>query len=72
MEILHGGCIGCSMQDTKGIGYCIDCQYFECNWDLPDLNDWHAKDKRRNIARNIAKALRRDFWKRVYHLFFYA
>lgn len=72
MEIFHGGCIGCTMQDTKGIEYCLDCQNFSCNWDLPDLNDMRIAEKeRKNKIRDIVKSLKRDFWKRVWHLFFY-
>ena len=72
METFHGGCIGCSMQDTKGIEYCIDCQYLECNWELPDLNDRRiAERKRKEKIQNIVKSLSRNFWRRIWHLFFY-
>jgi len=72
MEIFHGGCIGCSMQDTKGIEYCLDCQCFSCNWELPNLNDRYiAREKRKQKIQGIVKSLKRNFWKRAHHLFFY-
>jgi len=45
MTVFHGGCIGCSMQKTKGLEYCTGCQYFECNWGFPDLNDEHKRQR---------------------------
>lgn len=36
IKIFHGGCIGCTRQHYKGIGYCNKCQYRGANWDLPD------------------------------------
>ena len=37
--IFHGGCLGCSMQDEKGIGYCTGCQFFKPDWNKPDLSN---------------------------------
>lgn len=54
--IFHGGCHGCSMQDKHGIAYCTGCKYFECNWNLPDLNDHHARrEAKMNSIRLRAK-----------------
>jgi NAD-dependent DNA ligase len=38
MYIFHGGCLGCKMQKKRGVRYCVNCKYFDANWDLPDLN----------------------------------
>ncbi len=64
MEKFHGGCIDCTMQDSKGLGYCVGCCYFDANWNLPNLNDSaqkelsrieKVKEKAREIARNEGK-----------------
>jgi hypothetical protein len=39
MIIFHGGCIGCTRQQTKPIEYCMDCQYFAADWTLPSLSN---------------------------------
>lgn len=58
MEIFHGGCHGCTMQQKKGLGYCVQCQYFDANWDLPDLNNEHAREKTAiDIIKDKARAL---------------
>ena len=36
---LHGGCYGCTQQDIHGVGFCIGCQYFDADWNLPNLNN---------------------------------
>ena len=57
MQIFHGGCHDCTMQTKKGLGYCVGCKFFECNWNLPDLNDVHLKEEERLIEiRMLAKA----------------
>jgi hypothetical protein len=61
MERFHGGCHDCTMQDKNGLGYCVECMYFEANWDLPDLNDRHKAEKERKStikdkARSLAKS----------------
>jgi hypothetical protein len=38
MVRFHGGCSGCTNQEDKGIEYCCNCQYFEADWNKPDLN----------------------------------
>ncbi|HEY3525280.1 MAG TPA: hypothetical protein VGK47_03715 [Nitrososphaeraceae archaeon] len=45
--LFHGGCFGCTMQDSNGIEYCTGCKYFQCDWDLPDLNDGHKREEER-------------------------
>lgn len=39
--LFHGGCHGCSRQsnESEGIEFCIRCQYFDANWNLPNLNN---------------------------------
>ncbi len=37
--LFHGGCHGCTQQESKGIDFCIGCQYFDADWNLPDLNN---------------------------------
>jgi len=57
-HIFHGGCLKCTMQQKKGLGYCIGCQYFEANWSLPDLNDEHQREnEHEGSIRNIARAM---------------
>ena len=34
----HGGCLGCKSQELYGKKRCTGCQYFEANWNLPDLS----------------------------------
>ena len=36
--IFHGGCLGCSRQLVEGVEDCRRCQYFDTDWDLPDLS----------------------------------
>jgi len=35
----HGGCEGCSRQKELGVDRCVECQFFDANWDLPNLNN---------------------------------
>ena len=35
--IFHGGCHDCSSQKLYTIDRCEGCQYFNANWNLPDL-----------------------------------
>lgn len=39
ITIFHGGCHGCTQQEINGIDFCVRCQYFDANWNLPDLNN---------------------------------
>jgi len=56
--LFHGGCHGCTMQAKKGLGYCTGCQYFECNWELPNLNDAHIlREQEMNSIRKYARKL---------------
>lgn len=58
MELFHGGCHGCTMQSRVGIKGCVGCMYFEGDWDLPDLNDEHARQAARmNDVRRKARLL---------------
>ena len=53
----HGGCTGCTMQQKKGLGYCVGCQFFEGDWSLPDLNDSHKeREEQMNVYRGEARA----------------
>ena len=36
--IFHGGCLRCKSQEKHGIRRCLGCQYFEADWDKPDLS----------------------------------
>ena len=61
MEIFHGGCVDCTMQDKKGIGYCVGCQYFNCDWSLPNLNNKDRKEKKRiDSVRDKARAMTKN------------
>ena len=37
----HGGCVDCTQQhdNKEGTKFCMKCQYFDANWNLPDLNN---------------------------------
>ena len=50
--IFHGGCHRCTMQEQKGVTYCVGCKFFEADESLPDLNDAHAREE---LAREIKK-----------------
>lgn len=39
-HIFHGGCHNCTQQEINGVDFCIKCQYFNANWDLPNLNNY--------------------------------
>jgi len=56
MEMFHGGCKGCTMQDKKGISYCVGCQYFDTDWSLPNLNDSYISEQEK-INKVKAEAL---------------
>ena len=38
--VFHGGCLGCTQQHVQkeGTRFCMGCQYFDADWDLPDLS----------------------------------
>ncbi len=37
--VFHGGCIGCTQQEIHNVDFCINCQYFDGNRGLEDLNN---------------------------------
>ncbi len=39
MHLFHGGCHGCTQQETNDIDFCIECKYFDADWGLPSLNN---------------------------------
>jgi len=56
--IFHGGCLGCVAQENAGLGYCVGCKYFECEWHLPDKSmkpDDGKVESARKVARWLAK-----------------
>ena len=56
--VFHGGCLGCSMQEQHGLGYCTGCQYFELNMSLPNLNDaFRKRQEYIEAIRNRARAM---------------
>ncbi len=44
--IFHGGCHDCTQQfiQPAGVDFCVQCQYFDADWDLPDLNNRDLDD----------------------------
>ena len=57
MELFHGGCHGCTMQDKHGLGYCVGCCHFDNESYLPDLNDGRKKEKdRMSKLRELARS----------------
>jgi hypothetical protein len=53
----HGGCIGCTEQEDKGLAHCVGCRYFECDWSLPDLRKDNTSEK---CLRRAMKKWRRE------------
>jgi hypothetical protein len=54
--MFHGGCHGCTQQTKHGIDFCYDCQYFEADWDKPDLNNrppTEAEIKRKEVKARL-------------------
>ena len=54
MVVFHGGCSGCTRQQTTGVDGCYDCRYFDAQWDKPDLNNRppnHVERLRKDIKR---------------------
>lgn len=45
--IFHGGCLDCNSQEIYGKHRCTGCQYFEANWQLPNLSTGHAEEEKR-------------------------
>lgn len=39
MIIFHGGCHGCTQQDLNGVEFCKGCQYFDAEWEKPNLSN---------------------------------
>lgn len=39
LHLFHGGCHGCTQQKEHGPEFCVKCQYFDANWELPNLNN---------------------------------
>lgn len=37
----HGGCVGCTRQEIEPqkVLFCVNCQYFDADRNLPDLNN---------------------------------
>ena len=53
MYKFHGGCSGCTIQDTEGLRGCIGCKYLDCDWDLPTKNpeEIRRENERRDMRR---------------------
>jgi len=45
-EIFHGGCLPCYSQEIYGTARCKGCQYYEPDWDLPDLTIQESEYKK--------------------------
>ena len=54
----HGGCNGCTQQEDnkEGADFCINCQYFDADWSLKDLN---------NRKKTVAETAREEIKKRL-------
>jgi len=35
----HGGCSGCTQQETHETRFCMGCRYFDSDWSLPSLSN---------------------------------
>lgn len=38
--IFHGGCLKCNSLEKNGIIRCMGCQYFQADWNKPDLSNY--------------------------------
>lgn len=50
--IFHGGCNGCTRQDSHGVDGCFDCQFFDADWNKPDLNN-RPPDREERLRKDI-------------------
>ena len=39
IHIFHGGCLSCTQQEKHGINFCYDCQFFDADWNKPNLSN---------------------------------
>ena len=69
--VFHGGCLGCTRQLTKPLTFCVGCQYFDAEWDLPSLSNGYSSEdatelRRREklVKRKLAQMLREDKYDR--------
>lgn len=54
----HGGCIAC----TQRLNVCAGCCYMEPNWDLPNMNDMHIKERQeRSLMKMLAYAFAKKY-----------
>lgn len=57
IHLFHGACNGCTRQEIEpqGTEYCIRCQNFKPDWNLPDLNNRPPTEAEIEEARIKAK-----------------
>ena len=51
--LFHGGCHGCTQQELHGVDFCFDCQFFDADWDKPNLSN--EPPSRADIVRQEVK-----------------
>lgn len=64
----HGGCFECKQYFIEGVNYCHNCQYFEPDWDKPDLSNrrgiqYHKKSKEIQKYKNVPNSSNKDMKK---------
>lgn len=55
MEIFHGGCHGCVAQELHGVHRCVGCQYFDAEWNKPDMSIKPEEDARKERKKQIRR-----------------
>ena len=65
MYVFHGGCTGCTRQDSEGLGGCVGCCYLEADWNLPskNLSELERSQERKRMVQQAKKEA-----KKVYYL----
>lgn len=59
MLAFHGGCDGCTQQMINAVEFCMSCQYFDGDWDLPNLSNkppTPAELKRAELKEKVRKS----------------
>lgn len=59
--IFHGGCHGCTQQLIHSIEFCRNCQYFNGDWSLPNLNNEYPNEAEILVAKMTANKSKLSF-----------
>ncbi len=59
-HIFHGGCHGCTQQHVHLLKFCAGCQFFDADWNLPDLSNAPPVDMAKKTLQGRIKSLKYD------------